>query len=81
MADDDQAQGDADYYNDGNVSVICPAWAPIIGFAGITFAVTFASKSLVVDISRQLQSSVFEVLCNFQPGTNFISLQLWLSCK
>ena len=45
MADDDQAQqqGDGSYYNDGNLSVVCPGWAPALGFTGIAAAVVFAS--------------------------------------
>ena len=39
MADD----GD-NYYNEGNLSYVCASWAPILGFAGIASAVTFASK-------------------------------------
>lgn len=27
-----------------NISVVCPKWAPILGFTGITCAVIFASK-------------------------------------
>lgn len=37
MADDDD-------YEIGNVSYACTSWAPIVGFAGITCAVVFASK-------------------------------------
>jgi len=33
------------YYNEGNVSTACPAWAPIVGFMGIASAVVFASTS------------------------------------
>lgn len=32
------------YGDDANNSVICPSWAPIVGFTGITFAVVFASE-------------------------------------
>lgn len=35
---------DDSYYNQGNISVACPSWAPIIGYVGITSAVVFASK-------------------------------------
>lgn len=45
---------EADAYNDyvnfamdeggSNISVVCPKWAPILGFTGITCAVIFASK-------------------------------------
>lgn len=51
MADDDQYQynyggwqansGDDE---DMNMSYACTRWAPGVGFAGITFAVVFASK-------------------------------------
>jgi hypothetical protein len=48
MADDDQAaqqqQNDGAYYNEGNLSVVCPGWAPALGFTGIAAAVVFASK-------------------------------------
>jgi hypothetical protein len=33
-----------DYYNEGNVSVPCASWAPIVGFMGCAFAVVFASE-------------------------------------
>jgi hypothetical protein len=39
MGDEDES-----YYNAGNVSNICTAWAPILGFSGIACAVVFASK-------------------------------------
>jgi V-type H+-transporting ATPase 16kDa proteolipid subunit len=42
MADENYV-GDASYYNDGNISYACPAWAPILGFMGITSAVVFAN--------------------------------------
>ena len=55
MADDDGAQqqfnnnyGD---YSEGNLSVVCPGWAPALGFTGIVSAVVFASKLAAV---RQL---------------------------
>lgn len=35
---------DGNYYNEGNMSYVCTAWAPILGFAGIACAVTFSSK-------------------------------------
>jgi hypothetical protein len=28
----------------GNVSVVCPHWAPVVGFFGIACAVVFASE-------------------------------------
>lgn len=40
---DDNADGGSDY-NEGNLSYVCAAWAPILGFAGIASAVVFASK-------------------------------------
>jgi hypothetical protein len=33
-----------DYYNEGNISYTCTSWAPVVGFAGIAFAVVFASE-------------------------------------
>jgi hypothetical protein len=56
MAEND-ANNEALYYNDGNASVVCPAWAPIVGFTGITAAVVFASTFftvcvLVFDMAR-----------------------------
>jgi hypothetical protein len=33
-----------DYYNEGNTSYTCAAWAPVVGFAGVAFAVVFASE-------------------------------------
>ena len=32
------------YYNEGNMSYACAAWAPMLGFAGIAASVVFASK-------------------------------------
>lgn len=32
-----------DYYNELNESVICPSWAPILGFTGIVSAVVFSN--------------------------------------
>lgn len=40
--DDANNNGDQ-YYNEGNLSYVCAAWAPILGFAGIASAVVFAS--------------------------------------
>jgi hypothetical protein len=40
---DDNVDGGSDY-NEGNLSYVCAAWAPILGFAGIASAVVFASK-------------------------------------
>ena len=34
-----------EYYNDGNISYTCVSWAPVVGFAGVAFAVVFASES------------------------------------
>ena len=48
---DDQFQYDNGQWQQGyneadmNTSYACTSWAPGIGFAGITFAVVFASKS------------------------------------
>lgn len=42
MADDNVDDGGNDY-NEGNLSYVCAAWAPILGFAGIASAVVFAS--------------------------------------
>lgn len=42
--DQDGDDGDYDYYNDMNSSVVCPSWAPIVGFTGIACAVVFASE-------------------------------------
>jgi hypothetical protein len=42
-------------YADMNMSYACTSWAPGIGFAGITFAVVFASKllySFIFDVER-----------------------------
>ena len=50
MADDDAYANDA-YMNyamgagGSSASVVCPKWAPILGFTGITCAVIFASTS------------------------------------
>uniref|UniRef100_A0A7R9WWB5 V-type proton ATPase proteolipid subunit n=1 Tax=Craspedostauros australis TaxID=1486917 RepID=A0A7R9WWB5_9STRA len=38
---DQQANNDA--YDEGNISYPCPAWAPVVGFTGITCAVVFAN--------------------------------------
>jgi hypothetical protein len=38
-----QLQDDGSYYNEGNLSVVCPGWAPALGFTGIAAAVVFAS--------------------------------------
>uniref|UniRef100_A0A7S2ULB3 V-type proton ATPase proteolipid subunit n=1 Tax=Attheya septentrionalis TaxID=420275 RepID=A0A7S2ULB3_9STRA len=35
--------GDGDYYEEGNISYPCAAWAPLLGFAGCTVAVVFAN--------------------------------------
>ena len=34
-----------EYWDEANTSYACPAWAPTIGFVGISAAVVFASKS------------------------------------
>jgi hypothetical protein len=53
MGDNDANDAnEALYYNDGNVSVVCPAWAPIVGFAGITSAVVFASTCIFESCCR-----------------------------
>ena len=43
----DQAWQENNGFDDAdmNMSYACTSWAPGIGFAGITFAVVFASKS------------------------------------
>lgn len=33
-----------DNYYEGNISVTCPSWAPVVGFAGVAVAVVFASE-------------------------------------
>jgi V-type H+-transporting ATPase proteolipid subunit len=38
MGDDNE-----NYYVEGNISVACPSWAPILGFTGIVSAVCFAN--------------------------------------
>jgi len=41
------------YYNEGNMSYVCTAWAPILGFGGIAASVVFASKFLTYDEDRR----------------------------
>lgn len=40
---DMQRELDQDYYDEGNASYICSAWAPSVGFVGITAAVVLAN--------------------------------------
>lgn len=42
MADDDNNANN--YYNEGNVSVMCTPWAPVVGFTGVALAVVLSSE-------------------------------------
>jgi hypothetical protein len=44
----------ADYYNEGNISVACPSWAPGVGFMGCVMAVAIASEFMSYDKNRLL---------------------------
>ena len=66
MADDDQGN---DYYNEGNVSVICASWAPVVGFMGCAAAVILSSefRSSSTDY-RQIERQSLSVRAPPCPG-------------
>jgi hypothetical protein len=41
-------------YSDGNISVVCPSWAPGVGFMGCVTAVVFASEFVFRRISEMV---------------------------
>jgi hypothetical protein len=73
MADDDQANDGDYYYNEGNLSYACTAWAPILGFMGIASAVTFASKYCSIIILSVLK--LFIDSLTLIDGFSFVDLR------
>lgn len=47
MGDNGENYYDNGGLDDANFSYTCPHWAPVLGFAGISSAVVFASKFLL----------------------------------